>query len=252
MAVRGIVLVLTLQLSLPVIQLPLTPCTAAEQVWTWTSAGTAPDAISYQGARKYTVASADAGVMAAPQSGDEENVTHSPQSVTPIGNCPPIDNTVLQIAVVIDVKSIWQPSSPKTIRALGSSSVTVGDAMLLLVGTGGYSVAFVREDVVLSSGRAEVVLKGLVGLIGEAVYGTDKEVEASAGQNVATGTCRVVVGKVLVVEFASVELTDGSVVGTGAGRVDTRFPGSNSVGNNTSVESGPPGFEMICVPAKAP
>jgi hypothetical protein len=108
-AVCGIVLVLTLQLSQPVTQLPLTLGKAVEQAWTWTSTGTAPDAISYHGARKYAVAPADAVTPATPQSGDEENVTHSPQSVTLMGTCPPIDNTVLQIAVVMDVKSVWQP-----------------------------------------------------------------------------------------------------------------------------------------------
>src|SRR5437588_11801771 len=81
-AVCGIVLVLTLQLSLPVTQLPLTLGTAVGQVWTWTATGTAPAAISYHGARKYTIALAGAVAPAAPQSGDEENVTHSPQSVT--------------------------------------------------------------------------------------------------------------------------------------------------------------------------
>ena len=105
-AVCGIALVLMLQLSLLITQLSLTFGTAVEQVWTWTLAGTAPDAISYHGARKYTIASAGAGVPAAPQSGDEENVTHSPQSVTLMGTCPPIDSTVLQIAVVMGVKNV--------------------------------------------------------------------------------------------------------------------------------------------------
>jgi hypothetical protein len=215
-AVCGTVLVLMLQLSLFITQLLLTLGTAVEQVWTWTSAGTAPDAISYHGARKYTIASAGASVPAAPQSGDEENVTHSPQSVTLMGTRPPIDSTVLQIAVVMGVKNVWQPLSPRMIRALGSGSVTVGDAVLILAGTRRYSVAFVREEVVLSIGRAEfVLLNRSVRLIGEIVYGTGTGIEAFAGQIVATGTCRVVVGKVFVVASASVELTDGSVVGAG-------------------------------------
>lgn len=180
-AVCGTVLVLTLQLSLPVTQLPLTLGTAVEQVWIWTSAGTAPDAISYHGARKYTIASASAAVPAAPQPEDEENVTHSPQSVTLMGTCPPIDSTVLQIAVVMGVKSVWQPLSPRMIRALGSGSVTVGDAMLILAGIGKYPVAFVGEEVALRSELTEfVLLKGPVGWIGETVYGTGKGIEAFA------------------------------------------------------------------------
>jgi hypothetical protein len=54
-----------------------------------------------------------------------------------------------------------------------------------------------------------------VRLIGETVYETGTGIEAFAGQIVATGTCKMVVGKVLVVASASVELTDGSVVGAG-------------------------------------
>lgn len=178
-AVCGIVLVLTLQLSQPVTQLPLTLGKAVEQAWTWTSTGTAPDAISYHGARKYAVAPADAVTPATPQSEDEENVTHSPQSVTLMGICPPIDNTVLQIAVVMDVKSVWQPLSPRMIRALGSGSVTIGGAMLILAGIGRFSVAFARE-VVLRSERAEFVLNEPVGLIGETVYRIGKGIEAFA------------------------------------------------------------------------
>jgi hypothetical protein len=176
--VCGIVLVLTLQLSQPVTQLPLTLGTMVEQVWTWTSAGTAPDAISYHGARKYTVASAGATALAALHSGDEENVTHSPQSVTLIGTSPPIDRTVLQIAVVVGVKSVWQPLPSRMIRALGSGSATVGGAMLILVVIGRYSVAFAKEEVVLRSERVEFVLKGPVGLIGETVYRMGKDIEA--------------------------------------------------------------------------
>jgi hypothetical protein len=244
--------VLTLQLSLSVTQLPLTLGTTVGQVWTWTLAGTAPDAISYHGARKYTIASAGAGVPAALQPGDEENVTHSPQSVTLMGTCPPIDSTVLQIAVVMGVKSVWQPSPPRMIRALGSGSVTVGDAMLILAGIGRYSVAFVREEVVLSIGQAELVLLNrLVRLIGEVVCGTGTGTEA-AGQTVATGICRMVVGKVLVIASASVELTDRSVVGARVGIVVIRLPGSKGIESNTSVGFGPSGLEMICIPAKAP
>ena len=87
--------------------------------------------------------------------------------------------------------------------------------MLILVVIGRYSVAFAKEEVVLRSERVEFVLKGPVGLIGETVYGTGTDIVAFAGQIVATATCRMVVGKVLVVASASVELTDGSVVGAG-------------------------------------
>jgi hypothetical protein len=134
------VVVLTLQLSLPVTQL-LVPL-ALEQLCTWTWAGTAPDAISYHGARKYATASAepDGAVGAAPpsppQTGDDENVTHWPQSVTLMGSCPPIESTVLQIAVVMGVKSVWQPLSPRMRRALGSARVTVGATMLALADIG--------------------------------------------------------------------------------------------------------------------
>lgn len=129
-----------LQLSLPVAQLLVS--LALEQVCTWTSAGTAPDAISYQGARKYATDSEElaSAVVAAPpgpsHTGDEENVTHWPQSVTLMGSCPPIESTVLQIAVVMGVKSVWQPLSPRMIRALGSARVTVGATMLVLAGIG--------------------------------------------------------------------------------------------------------------------
>jgi hypothetical protein len=64
-------------------------------------AGTPPEAISYHGARKYAVVS-----TAPPQTGDAENVTHCPQSVTLMGSCPPIGRIVLQIAVVTGVKSV--------------------------------------------------------------------------------------------------------------------------------------------------
>lgn len=80
-----------------------------EQVCTWTVAGTAPEAISYHGARKYAAVSAApvARAMAAPpQAGDEENVTHCSQSVTLIGGCPPSGSTVLQTVVVTGVKSV--------------------------------------------------------------------------------------------------------------------------------------------------
>jgi len=88
--------------------------------------------------------------------------------------------------------------------------------MLILAGIGRYSVAFVGEEVVLSIGRAEfVLLNRPVRLIGETVYGIGTGIEAFVGQIVATGTCRMVVGKVLVVASASVGLTDGSVVGAG-------------------------------------
>jgi hypothetical protein len=88
--------------------------------------------------------------------------------------------------------------------------------MLILAGIGRYSVAFVSEEVVFSIGRAEfVLLNRPVRFVGETVYGTGTGIEAFAGQIVATGTCRIVVGKALVVASASVELTDGSVVGAG-------------------------------------
>jgi hypothetical protein len=130
------VAVLTLQLSLPVTQ-PLVPL-ALEQVCTWTSAGTAPDAISCHGARKYAIAEpAPAGPVEAapPHTGDEENITHCPQSVTLMGSCP-IESTVLQIAVVTGVKSVWQPLSPRMMRAFGSARIAVGEALLVLAGVG--------------------------------------------------------------------------------------------------------------------
>lgn len=61
----------------------------------------------------------------------------------------------------------------------------------------------------------------------------------------------MVVGKVLVVASAFVELIDGSVVGTGVGIVAIRFPGSKGVESNALVGFGPCGLEMICIPAKA-
>jgi hypothetical protein len=67
------------------------------------------EAISYHGARKYAVVSTapvGAAMAAPPQTGDVENVTHCPQSVTLIGSCPPIGIIVLQIAVVTGVKSV--------------------------------------------------------------------------------------------------------------------------------------------------
>lgn len=120
---------LTLQLSVPVTQLLLLLLPSAprlEQVWTWTAAGTAPDAMSYHGARKNAV------IRSPPQTADEENVTHCPQSVTLIGSCAAIESAVLQIAVVTGEKSVLQPLSSKAIRALGSASVAVGKAALTL------------------------------------------------------------------------------------------------------------------------
>jgi hypothetical protein len=61
----------------------------------------------------------------------------------------------------------------------------------------------------------------------------------------------MVVGKVLVVASASVELTDRSVVGTGVGIVAIRLPGSKGIKSDTPVGFGPSGLEMICIPAKA-
>lgn len=61
----------------------------------------------------------------------------------------------------------------------------------------------------------------------------------------------MVVGKVLVVAFASVEFTDRSVVGTGVGMVAIRLPGSKGIESNTSLGFGPSGLEMICILAKA-
>jgi hypothetical protein len=61
----------------------------------------------------------------------------------------------------------------------------------------------------------------------------------------------MVVGKILVVASASVELADRLVVGTGVGIVVIRLPRSKGIESNTSVGFGPSGLEMICIPAKA-
>jgi hypothetical protein len=61
----------------------------------------------------------------------------------------------------------------------------------------------------------------------------------------------MVVGKVLVVAPASVELADRFVVGAGVGIVAIGLPGPKGIESNTSVGFGPSGLEMICIPAKA-
>jgi hypothetical protein len=61
----------------------------------------------------------------------------------------------------------------------------------------------------------------------------------------------MVVGKVLIVGPASVDMTDGLVVGAGVGIVVIKLPGSKGIESNTSVGFGPSGLEMICTPAKA-
>ena len=55
--------------------------------------------------------------------GEEEKVTSWLQSVTWMGSWPPREMRVLQRAVVVGVKRVWQPLEPRRMRAGGVVAV---------------------------------------------------------------------------------------------------------------------------------
>lgn len=117
-------------------------------------------------------------------------------------------------------------------------------------------MAFVEGDVEFSRAWAELVLcVREVALIVEVVYGAGRGVQWLAGHIVATGICMTLIGKALVVVFASIAfvvLLEESVIGAGMGAALIALPGTITSGGSRSVELGPLELEIICIPAKAP
>ena len=174
--------------------------------------------MSYHGARKYATGAA---VVSPPQTGDDENVTHCPQSVTLIGRWPPIESTVLQIAVVKAENMVWQPLSSRMMRAFGSARIAVGVGICEVI-LSRLLVKLVSERVlfrvlfkvllkvlfkvllrVLFSDRRDVIvlLKIVLALTRGMTSGLGLAIGTFAGHMVATGICKTVIGNTVVVAF---------------------------------------------------